>query len=153
MSSPSHRRQRSSVSGTPKKPSKRSSKAVPSSPPDPSAAQLLGEAASSQAGSRASGTPRNSRQPPPSSSPLNFRSSSVVGGDNAASPFAQSNDGGMTEGDRTPRAGGNLVGGEYYALDYLVITTYKYRFVSNPLCLYVQSWPWTPITAAVGSNE
>ncbi|KAH7419699.1 MCM2/3/5 family-domain-containing protein [Cadophora sp. MPI-SDFR-AT-0126] len=68
MSSPSHRRQRSSQSGTPRRTSKRSN--VPSSPPDPAAAQLHSEAASSQG----NGTPRRGAAPP-SSSPMNYRSS------------------------------------------------------------------------------
>src|SRR6202011_5045522 len=115
MSSPSHRRQRSSQSGTPKRTSRKSSQPVPSSASlDPSAAQLLGEAASSQTGSQ--GTPRNAGL---SSSPMFFRSSPANGataGRNAdvSSPLRQqvTNDLVMSDdGDRTPRPGGQLIGG------------------------------------------
>ena len=117
MSSPSHRRQRSSQSGTPKRSSRKSSQAPPSSPPmDPSAAQLLGEAASSQPGSR--GTPRNSRKAQLSSSPVFYRSSPANGAASArnmeiSSPLRQvTNDHALTDdGDRTPRATGQLIGG------------------------------------------
>ncbi|KFY81253.1 hypothetical protein V500_11594 [Pseudogymnoascus sp. VKM F-4518 (FW-2643)] len=107
MSSPAHRRQKSSVSGTPKRSSKRSSQAPPSSPPDPSAAQLLGEAASSSQASRGHGTPRRQAK---SSSPMNFQSSPVAGRQDAASPFSRGTpDIAMTDGDRTPRASGQLM--------------------------------------------
>ena len=81
---------------------------------DPSAAQLLGEAASSQAGSQR--TPRNA---PLSSSPMFFRSSpanSATTGENVdvSSPLRRqvTNDLAMTDGgDRTPRPSGQLIGG------------------------------------------
>ncbi|KFY32928.1 hypothetical protein V495_08603, partial [Pseudogymnoascus sp. VKM F-4514 (FW-929)] len=112
MSSPAHRRQKKSVSGTPKRSSQRSSQAPPSSPPDPSAAQLLGEAASSSQASRSHGTPK--RQPK-SSSPMNYRSSPVAGRQDASSPFSRGTpDIAMTDGDRTPRAGGQLMRGEWH---------------------------------------
>jgi DNA replication licensing factor MCM4 len=115
MSSPSHRRQRSSQSGTPKRSSRKSSQPVASSPAgDPSAAQLLGEAASSQVGSQ--GTPRNAGL---SSSPLFFRSSPANGATtgrnmDVSSPLRQqvTTDLVMSDGgDRTPRPSGQLIGG------------------------------------------
>src|ERR1700689_5120606 len=101
MSSPSHRRQRSSQSSTPKRTSQRN--AVPSSPPDPAATQLQNEAASSQG----NGTPRRG---PPSSSPMNYRSSPAdIARANrerdVSSPLRQMTNTQTTgEGDRTPRA-------------------------------------------------
>lgn len=68
MSSPGHRRQRSSQSATPRRSSQRN--AIPNSPPDPAAAQLQNEAASSQGA--VNGTPRRGV---PSSSPMMYRSS------------------------------------------------------------------------------
>lgn len=106
MSSPGHRRQRSSQSATPRRSSKRS--AVPSSPPDPSASQLQNEAASSQN----NGTPRRA---PPSSSPMNYRSSPAElarTNRDVSSPLRQmTNTQPTQDGDRTPKASG-LVGGE-----------------------------------------
>lgn len=112
MSSPSgHRRQRSSQSATPKR-SSRSSRAIPSSPPDPAAAQLQSEAASSQG----NGTPRRA---PPSSSPMNYRSSPAdIARMNrerdVSSPLRQMTNTQTTQdGERTPRATtGGPVGGE-----------------------------------------
>ncbi len=111
MSSPSHRRQRSSQSGTPKRTSQRnSSQALPSSPPDPAAAQLHNEAAS-----QGNGTPRRG---PPSSSPMNYRSSPAdIARANrerdVSSPLRQMTNTQTTgDGDRTPRASG-LIGGMY----------------------------------------
>ncbi|KAG4416284.1 hypothetical protein IFR04_010565 [Cadophora malorum] len=104
MSSPSHRRQRSSQSGTPRRTSKRSN--VPSSPPDPAAAQLHSEAASSQG----NGTPRRAAAPP-SSSPMNYRSSPAdIARMNrerdVSSPLRQMTNTQTTQedGERTPRA-------------------------------------------------
>jgi len=111
MSSPGHRRQRSSksASSTPKRASQRS--AIPSSPPDPAAAQLQNEAASSQGNGNGNGTPRRDA---PSSSPMNYRSSP---GDLArstrdvSSPLRQMTNTQTTDdGDRTPRASGMLGG-------------------------------------------
>ena len=143
MSSPSHRRQRSSQSGTPKRTSRKSSQPVPSSPAvDPSAAQLLGEAASSQAGSQE--TPRNA---PLSSSPIFFRSSSANGAatgrnTDVSSPLQQqvTNDLVMSDGgDRTPRPSGQLIGGmfTFMSVKYVLI---PYRFFANSLCLELKSW-------------
>ena len=115
MSSPSHRRQRSSQSGTPKRTSARSSQALPSSPPDPAAAQLQNEAASSQNGSQALSTPR--RAGPPSSSPMNYRSSPAElarATRDVSSPLRQMSNTQTTQedGDRTPRASASgLIGG------------------------------------------
>ncbi|PMD15948.1 MCM-domain-containing protein [Hyaloscypha hepaticicola] len=107
MSSPSHRRRRSSQSGTPKRTSQRNSSALPSSPPDPAAVQLQNEAASSQGG-----TPRRGV---PSSSPMNYRSSPAdIARANrerdVSSPLRQMTNTQTTgDGDRTPRASG-LIG-------------------------------------------
>ena len=114
MSSPSHRRQRSSQSGTPKRTSQRnSSQALPSSPPDPAAAQLQNEAASSEGGK----TPRRGV---PSSSPRNYRSSPAdIARANrerdVSSPLRQMTNTQTTgDGDRTPRASASgLIGGMY----------------------------------------
>ncbi|EPE26323.1 Nucleic acid-binding protein [Glarea lozoyensis ATCC 20868] len=105
MSSPSHRRQRSSQSGTPRRASQRN--AMPSSPPDPAAAQLQSEAASSQ-------NPRSTpRRAPQSSSPMNYRSSPAeIARMNrerdVSSPLRQMSNTQTTQedGDRTPRASG-----------------------------------------------
>jgi hypothetical protein len=112
MSSPSHRRQRSSQSGTPKRTSQRNSSALPSSPPDPAATQLQNEAASSQGG-----TPRRGV---PSSSPMNYRSSPAdIARANrerdVSSPLRQMTNTQTTgDGDRTPRASANgLIGGTF----------------------------------------
>lgn len=115
MSSPSHRRQRSSVSGTPKRSSRRSSQPIPSSPADdPAAAQLLGEAASSQRGQ----TSPRTRGPVASSSPLNFRSSPAPLIGDVFSPLGQvHNSDAMTDdGGMTPRASGNMLGGKSICL-------------------------------------
>jgi len=107
MSSPGHRRQRSSksASSTPKRASQRS--AIPSSPPDPAAAQLQNEAASSQG----NGTPRRGV---PSSSPMNYRSSPADlarATRDVSSPLRQMTNTQTTDdGDRTPRASGMLGG-------------------------------------------
>ncbi|PBP19455.1 cell division control protein 54 [Diplocarpon rosae] len=106
MSSPSHRRQRSSQN-TPRRTSARNSTpAVPSSPPDAAAAQLHSEAASSQEGNS---TPR--RGAPQSSSPMNYRSSPAeiarIDRDrDISSPLGQMTNTQTTQldGDRTPRA-------------------------------------------------
>lgn len=137
MSSPSHRRQRSSVSGTPKRSSRRSSQALPSSPPDPSAAQLLGEAASSQTAPGTQGTPLNGRQPPVSSSPMFFRSSPAPGGPvgvnmDISSPLRQVSTGpATTDGDRTPRAN-QLIGGMhspiFISTSLLTISQIRHRY-------------------------
>lgn len=119
MSSPSHRRQRSSQSGASKRTSRKSSQPLPSDTQvDPSAAQLLGEAASSQAGPQ--GTPRNSRQVPLSSSPMFFRSSPANGAAvdrdmGVGNRLGQvTNDLAVTGGDdRTPRASGQFIGGKF----------------------------------------
>ena len=112
MSSPaSHRRQRSSQSGTPRRSSQR--QAMQSSPPDPAAAQLQSEAISSQAGSQTNGTPRRA---PQSSSPLKFDSSPAglarVSRD-VSSPLRHMTNTQTTQqdGERTPRASG-LIGGQ-----------------------------------------
>src|SRR4051794_14076993 len=108
MSSPSHRRQRSSQSGTPRRSSQRS--LVPSSPADPAAAQLQHEAASSQSNALGGSTPRRA---PPSSSPMNYRSSPAdIARANrerdVSSPLRQMTNTQSTQedGDRTPRASG-----------------------------------------------
>ncbi|KAE9382105.1 MCM-domain-containing protein [Stipitochalara longipes BDJ] len=118
MSSPSHRRQRSSQSGTPKRTSQRnSSQALPSSPPDPAAAQLQNEAASSEGGK----TPRRSV---PSSSPMNYRSSPAdIARANrerdVSSPLRQMTNTQTTEdGDRTPRASASGLIGESSPIRY-----------------------------------
>jgi hypothetical protein len=110
MSSPSHRRQRSSQSSTPKRTSQRN--AVPSSPPDPAAVQLHNEAASSQG----NGTPRRAA---PSSSPMNYRSSPAdLARANrerdVSSPLRQMTNSQPTQdGNRTPRASASgLIGGK-----------------------------------------
>lgn len=119
MSSPSHRRQRSSQSGTPKRTSRKSSQPIPSSEPDvdPSAAQLQEEMASSQSSSRGK-TPHSSRRGVPSSSPMIYRSSPAIGTTSSrnvdrSSPLRQVfNDYAMIDdGNRTPRASGNLMAG------------------------------------------
>lgn len=112
MSSPTHRRQKSSQSGTPRRSAQRKpSQALPSSPPDASAAQLHSEAASSQN----DGTPRRA---PPSSSPMNYRSSPADAARldrerEVSSPLRQMTNTQTTQdGDRTPRASGSgLLGG------------------------------------------
>ncbi|TVY82363.1 DNA replication licensing factor mcm4 [Lachnellula suecica] len=111
MSSPSHRRQRSSQS-TPRRSSQRN--VIPSSPPDPAAAQLQSEAA----GSQESNTPRR-RGGVPSSSPMNYRSSPAdIARSNrerdVSSPLrqmtgTQSTQDRLQDGERTPRASG-LIG-------------------------------------------
>jgi DNA replication licensing factor MCM4 len=137
MSSPSHRRQRSSQSGTPKRSSRKSSQPVATSPSmDPSAAQLLGEAASSQAGSQ--GTPRNV---PLSSSPMFFRSSPANGASTGrnvdiSSPLRRqvTNDLAMTDGgDRTPRPSGQLIGGMFIATSVQYLILMPCRFLANSL--------------------
>ena len=111
MSSPGHRRQRSSQSATPRRSSQRN--AIPSSPPDPAAAQLQNEAASSQGG--LNGTPRRVA---PSSSPMMYRSSPAdIARANRerdiSSPLRQMTNSQPTQdGERTPRASG-LIGGMY----------------------------------------
>jgi hypothetical protein len=77
---------------------------------DPSAAQLH-EEASSQLGSR--GSPRNSPKSQMSSSPVMYRSSPAPIPSAADTPMGdEGDDQAMTEdGDRTPRATGNLIGG------------------------------------------
>ncbi|KAL3417398.1 MCM2/3/5 family protein [Phlyctema vagabunda] len=113
MSSPSHRRQRSSQS-TPRR-APRSH--APSSPTDPSD-QLQEEAASSQRNE----TPSNSRAPPPASSPMFFESSpgnANRGIRDVSSPLrqmtnsqtTQQNGESQSQGDRTPRASGQLLAG------------------------------------------
>lgn len=117
MSSPAKRSTRNSQSATPRR-SARNSQPVGSSPaPDPAAAQLLGEAASSQPGSQRGATPRKGRQVP-ESSPLFYSNSPAAGPSNAArdasSPLRQMSNTQTNEdaGDRTPRASGNgLIGG------------------------------------------
>jgi hypothetical protein len=112
---------------------------VPSSPAvDPSAAQLLGEAASSQAGSQ--GTPRNA---PLSSSPMFFHSSPANGavtGRNVdvSSPLRQqvTNDLVMSDGgDRTPRPSGQFIGGMFTFASVHKFILMPYRFFANSLCL------------------
>ncbi|RQM07040.1 hypothetical protein DH86_00000183, partial [Scytalidium sp. 3C] len=103
--------QRSSQSATPRRSSRRSTQAVPSSPIDPAAAQLHSEAASSQEGPRNGATPR---RPPQASSPMNYRSS-VEPDQNmhdVSSPLRQMSNTQTTQsdGDRTPRASGQLLG-------------------------------------------
>jgi len=112
MSSPGHRRQRSSQS-TPRRSSQRGSQALPSSPPDAAAAQLHSEAASSQGNA----TPRRNV---PSSSPMNYRSSPAAEGRrnsprDVSSPLRQQTFTQSTQEDRevTPRASGTgLLGGK-----------------------------------------
>lgn len=104
MSSPSKRRQQKSASATPRR-TTRNSQALPSSPPDPSAAQLLGEAASSQRGSSVRRTAGKS------SSPINYQSSPVPNGRDAATPM---NDVAMSDADRTPRPSGHGIGGKLF---------------------------------------
>ncbi|KAH8602992.1 MCM2/3/5 family-domain-containing protein [Bisporella sp. PMI_857] len=107
MSSPGHRRQRSSKSAsvTPRRASQRP--AVPSSPPDPAAAQLQNEAASSQGNS----TPRRGVA---TSSPMNYRSSPAElarQSRDVSSPLRQMSNTQSTaesDGDRTPRASGMI---------------------------------------------
>ncbi|KAH6666112.1 MCM2/3/5 family-domain-containing protein [Halenospora varia] len=105
MSSPSHRRQRSSQSGTPRRSSQRNATPIA----DPAAAQLQSEAASSQA----NGTPQRARAPP-SSSPMNYRSSPAdIARMNrerdVSSPLRQMTFSQETQdGGRTPRASGTM---------------------------------------------
>ena len=109
MSSPGHRRQRSSKSATPRRSSQRN--AIPSSPPDPSAAQLHSEAAGPPSSSN--GTPRRSSNHP-SSSPMDYRSSPADPSRttrDVSSPLRQTTQT-TQDGDRTPRASG-LIGGEF----------------------------------------
>jgi len=140
MSSPSHRRQRSSQSGTPKRSSRKSSQPLASSPSiDPSAAQLLGEAASSHAGSQ--GTPRKALL---SSSPIFFRSSPANGRNaDVSSPLRQqvTNDLVMSDsGDRTPRASGQLIGGIYTPTSVYNFVLMPSRFFANSICLELKPW-------------
>jgi DNA replication licensing factor MCM4 len=85
---------------------------------DDAGAQLQSEAASSQAEPRSNDTPRRDNRVPPSSSPMFYRSSSNAPGDNAArdvsSPLRQMTNTQSTneDGDRTPRASRQLVGGK-----------------------------------------
>ncbi|KAI9739933.1 MAG: hypothetical protein M1818_004989 [Claussenomyces sp. TS43310] len=112
MSSPSHRRQRSSAAGTPKRSSQRNPQALPSSPPDVdlAAAQLLEEAASSQGAPRDQTTPSGRRRGPKSSSPIFFPSSPAPNGHGGhmdiSSPLreVQNVQTMSDDGDRTPRA-------------------------------------------------
>ncbi|CAG8960593.1 hypothetical protein HYFRA_00013417 [Hymenoscyphus fraxineus] len=113
MSSPSKRSQRSSQSSTPRRASQRN--AVPSSPPDPAAAQLLNEAASSQGNGNGNGNNTPRRRAPPSSSPMMYRSSPAdIARANrereVSSPLRQMSNTQTTQedGDRTPRASGLL---------------------------------------------
>lgn len=105
MSSPSHRRQRSSQAGTPRRSSQRNATPIA----DPAAAQLQSEAASSQG----NGTPQRARAPP-SSSPMNYRSSPAdIARMNrerdVSSPLRQMTFSQETQdGDRTPRASGTM---------------------------------------------
>lgn len=144
MSSPGHRRQRSSQSATPRRAARNSSQALPSSPPpadDPAAAQLQVEHRSSQADSSGQRTPRGARAGIQSSSPLNFRSSPAPGGNvsrDVSSPLRQmSNTQTTDDRDRTPRASGHsqLLGGksgESIGMgEWRLIVN---RFVTNTLC-------------------
>lgn len=116
MSSPAPRRsQRSSQAGTPRR-AARSSQALPSSPPDPSAAQLLGEHAMSSQSQASSA--RGSRRAPVSSSPMPYQSSPAPSGGDRT-PM---NDVAMTDGDRTPRASGNMMNGNTSHKRYLCTT-------------------------------
>lgn len=117
MSSPGHRRQRSSQSATPRRSSQRN--AVPNSPLDPSAAQLQHEAASSQGA--VNGTTRHLA---PSSSPMMYRSSPAeIARSNrerdVSSPLRQMTNSQPTQdGERTPRASGLTgIGGEFPIFD------------------------------------
>ncbi|CAL3973264.1 unnamed protein product [Diplocarpon coronariae] len=119
MSSPSHRRQRSSQN-TPRRTSARNSTpAVPSSPPDAAAAQLHSEAASSQEGN---GTFR--RGAPSSPSPMNHRSSADIARMNherdVSSPLRQMTNTQTTEedGERTPRARNSGLAGDSSPIRY-----------------------------------
>ncbi|KAI6717459.1 hypothetical protein JHW43_000115 [Diplocarpon mali] len=138
MSSPSHRRQRSSQN-TPRRTSARNSTpAVPSSPPDAAAAQLHSEAASSQEGN---GTFR--RGAPSSPSPMNHRSSADIARMNherdVSSPLRQMTNTQTTEedGERTPRArNSGLAGGKFRTPEDTcdIEADNNPRFVSNPIC-------------------
>ena len=131
MSSPSHRRQRSSQSGTPRRTSQRNP--IPSSAPDPAAAQLQNEAASSQS----NGTPRRDI---PSSSPMNYRSSPAdIARANrerdVSSPLKQMTNTQTTQdGERTPRASG-LLGGQYFRLNTQNRSLTFPRIFTNSLCI------------------
>ncbi|KAI0125677.1 MCM2/3/5 family protein [Xylariales sp. AK1849] len=134
MSSPSHRRQRSSQSGTPRR-NTRSSQAPQSSPANGNA--------SSQNGNSNANTPRNARPSQLASSPLFYQSSSPANGnDNGSSPLRQNTEsqsqdvnGGpapssplrhmthsqqttQNDGDRTPRASGSGLIGDSSPIRY-----------------------------------
>jgi hypothetical protein len=127
MSSPGHRRQRSSQSATPKRSSQRN--AVASSPPDPAASQLQNEAASSQKNS----TPRRA---PPSSSPMNYRSSPAElarANRDVSSPLRQmSNTQTTQDGDRTPRPSGLITGKN--PNQSILTQTHDCRIISYQIC-------------------
>lgn len=128
MSSPAKRRTQKSQSATPRR-GTRSSQALPSSPPDPSVAQLMSEAASS------SQTPRSGRHGvPKSSSPIAYQSSPAPSARSAATPM---NDVAMTDDDRTPRPSGlgHMMGGRYNCITETSISNIN-RIFASPLCLF-----------------
>jgi DNA replication licensing factor MCM4 len=142
MSSPGHRRQRSSQSATPRRSSQRN--AIPSSPPDAAAAQLQNEAASSQG--QVNGTPRRAA---PSSSPMIYRSSPAdIARSNrerdVSSPLRQMTNSQPTQedGDRTPRASG-LLGGKILLIIFEVILIVR-RVFTNPIRFKLQPWRGSP---------
>ncbi|KAI9645520.1 MCM DNA helicase complex subunit [Ciborinia camelliae] len=132
MSSPAGRRQRNSQSATPRRTSARNSQAVPSSPPDPAAAQLQNEAASSQG---ATGTPR--RGIIPSSSPMNYRSSPADAARfnrDVSSPLRQMTNTQSTreDGDRTPRAGVSALIGDSSPIRYEASSSPGRAYANDP---------------------
>lgn len=146
MSSPSHRRQRSSQS-TPRR-TTRSSHA-PSSPPDPSS-QLQGEASQHNGNNT---TPRGHRAPP-SSSPMFFQSSPADADGNRAlrdvsSPLrqmtntqtTQQNGDSQSQGDRTPRASGQFIGSEILLEQSgFYVQCLPVRFFSDSICIEFSRW-------------
>lgn len=157
MSSPSHRRQRSSQGGTPRRSSQRNGSALPSSPPDPAAAQLHSEAASSQGNA----TPHKGGVP--SSSPMNYRSSPAdIARANrerdVSSPLRQMTNTQTTgDGDRerTPRAGTTgPIGGETTSWGDWELSLTSYRIVPHSICLELLTGAgFTPTIYATRSEE
>ena len=167
MSSPEQRRSnRSSVNGTPRR-SARSSQAPASSPALPNNGnaaadeQLRSEADDANMqdvtprGATRSSQNISQSQAPPTSSPLFFRSSpngsqsqSQQGGRagvGASSPLKSQADVPSSDGARTPRASGMMMGGGKLLKDW-TLHTFKLtddRLFANSLCFQLRScWSW-----------
>lgn len=157
MSSPaSHRSNRNSINGTPRRRGTRNPEAPMSDAPDSHAAddQLQSEASQALPNVTPRANPHSSQdtsqsQAPPTSSPLFFRSSPAgsqsqsqsqslnipdANGANVSSPLRQRNNAPSSEAGRTPRASGGL-GGESGTWDLKVdLLMQPYRLVAYPLC-------------------